>query len=244
MKIINNELSVQSWSLRGLEGNEAVVAALREMDITAIELSGVHVNYDNCDQVIALYQNNGISISGFGVTGIRNDEASARKEFDLAKRLGLTAFAVDPDPDSYDLIETLCREYGMKVGIHNHGKHHRYGFPDQLRAVFSKHSTNIGIWLDAAWALDAGFDPIDMANECKDRLYGVHLKDFIISADETKEVIVGTGSLDLPGLLKTLNGMDYRGVISVEYELNEKNPVPDIIECIHNIRKVASTISK
>ena len=240
MKIVNSDLGVQSWSFRGIGGNEAIVEALKELGLSTLEVAGIHTNLDNCEDVLKLYTDNGIALSALGVEGIKNDEAQARKAFDLARGLGVKVLSIDPDPDAIELIEKLSAEYGIKTAIHNHGREHRYGNIEQLKAIFDVSTPNIGLYLDAAWAMDSGTDPRDYISAFGDRLYGVHLKDFVLHAgEEPEEVIIGTGDLPLSEILNVLKAMNYQGVLSIEYEEKEENPVSDIAECIKNISAVA-----
>ena len=66
-----------------------------------------------------------------------------------------------------------------------------------------------------------------------DRIYGVHLKDFVF--DESgghEDVIIGTGGLDLPGLMTRLREIGFNGYMSIEYEGDPEHPLPAVIECV------------
>ncbi len=245
MKILNNtELGIQSWSFRGLNGNVAIVEALKQCNVKALEISGIHVNPDNAVDVLRLYSEEGITLTGIGVNRIKNDEAESAVYFKLASKLGIKIMSIDPDPDALELTEKLCCEYGVKTAIHNHGRKHRYGTRKQLEEIFTKTSGNIGLFLDTAWALDAGEDPVKMVRQYESRLYGIHFKDFVFDSDsKPHEVITGTGALDLPGIMKALREIGYDGVASVEYEEDKDDPVPNIKKCVEAITAIEATQS-
>ena len=107
-----------------------------------------------------------------------------------------------------------------------------------LNQVFDNTSDRIGLCLDTAWALDAGEDPVAMAEKFGDRLYGVHFKDFTFdTARKHKDVVVGTGNLDLAGLYEVLKKIDFTGYAVLEYEGDVDNPVPALSECVEVIKK-------
>jgi sugar phosphate isomerase/epimerase len=113
------------------------------------------------------------------------------------------------------------------VGIHNHGGPHWLGCARTLQWVFDQTSERIGLCLDTAWALDSREDPVAMAERFGSRLHGVHIKDFVFDrARQPEDVIVGTGNLDLPGLLKTMDAVGFSGAVVLEYEGDVENPVP------------------
>ncbi len=134
-------------------------------------------------------------------------------------------------------MDALTEEYGINLAIHNHGKNHRYGTFALLDEAFSKTSNRQGLCLDSGWFIDAGEDPIEAVCRYRDRLYGVHLKDFAYSADGKREdVIIGTGRLDLFALLKALADEGFEGYMSIEYEGEEENPVPSTVKCVDAVR--------
>jgi len=92
--------------------------------------------------------------------------------------------------------------------------------------------------LDTAWALDAKQNPIQWAEKYAARLYAVHLKDFVFDrARQSRDVVVGTGNLDLPKLLATLRAQGFKGAMILEYEGDVANPVPALEQCVAAIRQ-------
>jgi sugar phosphate isomerase/epimerase len=158
---------------------------------------------------------------------------------------GVKAITADVDPDACRLTETLCDEYDINVAIHNHGRKHRYGTMAQLDALFARTTRRFGLCLDTAWLLDAGEDPIAAVHRYADRLYGVHLKDFAFdAAGKPVDVIVGTGGLDLPALVRDLNDMDYAGYLSLEYEGNPDSPLPEVIQCVQAVQRAIEALAE
>ena len=241
MSMLGKKLAIQSWCFRGMKDNEGVISALKTCGVDKIEMCGVHVDpvalEDGGAKALSLYKASGIAISAYGVHGFGADEASARKVFEFAKMAGFPTISADVTPEGLPVVEKLCEEYGKKIGIHNHGRHHRLGAVWALEDLFKKSSQNVGLWLDTAWMLDSGDNPVEVAKKFAYRLYGVHIKDFVFDkAGKSQDVIVGTGNLDLKALVNMLNGMGFNGGLTLEYEGDVRNPLPAVKKCVEAIR--------
>lgn len=242
MQVQGHQIGVQSWCFRTYKTTDEVIAAVKASGLDALELCGIHLDVaDPAAVATALrqYRDGGVTITSFGVGHFGNNEQAVRPLFDFAKTVGFSALGADPDIDALPLLERLCDEYGVKLAIHNHGRNHRYGHFAELDSIFAQTSPNIGLCLDTAWMLDAGEDPIAAVEKYADRLYGLHIKDFIFNADGAPEdVIVGTGNLDLPRLFTTLANVGFTGYTTLEYEGDEQQPIPSVTQCVEVLRKL------
>jgi len=239
-------MGVQSWCFRGFKTHEEVVDALKACGMNRIELSHAHYKpWEAGDQreIVDFYRERGITISCYGAFGIDADEEKARKVFDFAAAAGFDTIVVMPDEGGIETAEKLCAEYGKKVAVHNHGRHDPYGPPWAIEKVFAETSPNFGLCLDTAWMIDSGFDPVEMAERFAERLYGVHVKDFVFDrAGKPSDVVVGEGNLDLPAFLRVLEKNDFAGFFTLEYEGDVDNPVPATKKCVEAIRKAARAV--
>ena len=243
VKILDGiDLGCQSWCYRAFKGTSTIAGMLRESGLDTLEICDAHINFFDREQwkkTVEEIRAEGIKISACGICGMNTNEDAMRSLFEFGKEMGLKALGADPDKDALPLIEKLCDEYGIKIAIHNHGKYHRFGFEEQLDEYFAMSSKNIGLLLDTGWALDSKIDPIKMIHKYKDRLYGVHLKDFTFDEHgEPEETVVGTGELDVAGVLNALREVGFNGYISLEYEGDTSDPVPRITACVENVKKI------
>jgi len=233
-------LGIQSWCFRGFKTHEQVIEALKQCGVDKIELSAAHWKpSDDVEpaEVVDLYRRHGITISSYGVYGIGQDEAEARRVFELAEAAGFETLSADLRPGGLEVAEKLCRQYGKKIAIHNHGRRHRLGPVWALEELFGKASANVGLCLDTAWMIDSGEDPVAVARKFADRLYGVHMKDFVFDrAGKPEDVIIGQGNLDLPAMLAALQEIDFAGYFTLEYEGDVEDPVPATAKCVEAIR--------
>jgi len=243
-------LAIQSWCFRTYETHEKVIQALKACDVNAVELTTRHVfaggkPYPGGPQALVdYYLERGITISGYGLHVFAEDtEDEARWLMELARAAGFDALVADFRPGGVEQAERLADEYGLKVALHNHGRRHRYGPAWAVDEVLAVTSPNIGLCLDTAWAIDSGDDPVALARKYADRLYGVHVKDFVFDrAGKPQDVIVGTGNLDLPALLGTLKEIGFAGTFTLEYEGDVDSPIPATKQCVEAIRQAAKAL--
>ena len=193
--------------------------------------------------IINTYRSNGIEVSGHGVNGLNSDPATNRTWFEFAKAVGLNSLAASfPKGEEIETgrcLEPLCEEFGIKIAIHNHGRKHNLGSPDALDRVFSRTTNNIGLCLDTAWMLDSGYDPVEMAEKYRDRLHGVHLKDFIFARDgRPEDTVIGEGNLRLEALIQLLSDTGYDQFLTIEYEGDVEDPVPNCKKCVEAIKDI------
>jgi len=236
-----SRLGIQSWCLRGFSDLGTVVEQLKECDVNKVELSGVHFDPVKKPQgsqaVVRKFSDAGMKITSFGVQQFDTDEASAQKVFEFAKIAGFSTIGADLGEGGLAVAEKLCSKYSKRIAIHNHGRKHQFGSIAALKKLFDQSSPNVGLCLDTAWALDAGEDPIGMAEVFKDRLYGIHIKDFVFDADGTpQDVIVGEGKLNIDGLTEFLVASNFDGFLTLEYEGDVEDPVPALKKCVEVIR--------
>ncbi len=239
------ELGVQSYCYRGFKDNRTFIAKVKETGLSAVEICGVHVDFNDqakFAEIVKLYQDSGIAIRSIGVQGFNNDAVKERKYFEFCKLAGARHMSVNFTPecmmDGFHAAEKLADEYDLLLGIHLHGGAHWLGNSAILRYITKRTSRRIGLCLDTAWALDARENPVKMVEEFADRVHLLHLKDFVFDrARKPEDVVVGTGNLDLKALYAALKKVDFKGVPLLEYEGDVANPVPALRECVAAVRK-------
>ena len=243
---IPDNFGVQTYCLRGFKSNEQVAQIVGQLELASIELCGVHVDFDapdTFDAAIEAYRGNNIEITCIGPERITSNEVAARHRFEFARLCGARFMSVDflpgDVPACYRLAEKLADEYDVRLAIHNHGGGHWLGSAQMLEHVLGQTSPRIGLCLDTAWALDAGDDPIEMARRFGERLYGVHIKDFVFDqARKPEDVVVGRGNLDLAALQRVLDEVDFQGYAVLEYEGDVDNPVAALHQCVEAVRQL------
>ena len=245
MNDIKNTLAVQSWCFRAFKAVPQLIEQIKKVGVTSTELCGVHCDFNDeskHDTVIDQFRVAGMKIVSIGVEGFWGDEAAFEKRFKFAQRAGAkrmaVSFPLENHLESIKVIEKLAEKYDVFCGIHNHGGWDWLGSRGALKYVFSHSGKRLGLELDVAWAMQAGENPIQMAEQFVDRLYGVHFKDFIFDrAGHGADVIVGEGNLDVKALVQIVRTKAPDHCVSViEYEADESNPAAAITKCAQAIK--------
>ena len=187
-------------------------------------------------------EQNGITISSFGINWFDCEEDEARPYFEFCKRANIPVMGIMMALDRLPMIEKLCAEYGIKVALHAHGRHDPLGNAVALRKLIDSSSSNIGICLETCWLIDAGERPEEIALEFKERIYGAHIKDLVFDDNgEAVDVIVGTGLLNLPAVLKALKGAPL-SYVTLEYEGEAEAPLDNVKKCVEYIAGIVDCL--
>jgi sugar phosphate isomerase/epimerase/type 1 glutamine amidotransferase len=188
----------------------------------------------------------GIKLVNFGVVGIPNNEAEARKIFDFAKDMGIETLTAEPDPAAMDLLDQLTAEYKINVAIHNHPKSPltRYWNPQTVLDVIKGHSKRIGACADVGHWVRSGLDPIECLKMLKGHVICLHFKDLSEKSKDAHDVVWGTGISNVQGMLEELKNQHFSGVFSAEYEYKWENNSPDLAESFKFFRMVAEKLGQ
>ncbi len=148
--------------------------------------------------------------------------------------MGLKYLSASPEPGSFDLLDKLVAEYGVAVGIHNHGPGDHFAKIETIEKAIKDHHPKIGCCVDTGHFLRSREDPVHAVEVFGKRVYGVHLKDV---KDARTFTILGKGDLRTVDLLKALARNNYEYCLAIEYEENPENPVDDIKACLAEARQ-------
>lgn len=232
----NLHLGIQMYSLRGYPVDEAIGHAY-DIGFRYVEFySGMFPVNSTAEQIADMKRklsDRGMTLTAHGVNRFTKDHDANRRIFEFAKQAGIRNLTADPDPESFDSLDKLVREYDVRIAIHNHGPRHRYNKVLDVLNAIQGHDERIGACADLGHYIRSGEDPVTVIRSLGARLYGVHLKDFAEMQDKTKGVILGRGHLDVPAVFAALEQVKFPadGALSLEYEENPKNPLADIREC-------------
>jgi len=223
-------MGAQSYSFRKFSFEDSL-KCLKDLGTNVMEFCAVHFPPDaddpNFANVKAAIEQAGVVVPCYGVEGFSADEAANRKKFEFGKALGIEVLTANPTLDSFDNLEKLTEEFGIKIAIHNHGPGADYdGVQDTLDAVKGR-CPLIGACVDTGHAIRSGEKPHAVIEALGDRVISLHLKDWITGGEEQ---ILGKGDMDLVAVAKALKAINFDGPIVMEYEESPDNPVPDMKE--------------
>jgi len=251
------KMGLQSYSLRGYHLNgkpnvEKALALTKELGLHYWEAYPAHLPESTSAEEIArlkqITKAQGVKTIGYGVVRFTKDHDKNRGVFEFAKAMGFDYLSADPAPDSFESLDKLVEEYGVGVGIHNHGPGHRYALIDTIAEAIKDHHPKIGCCIDTGHFLRSKEDPVRAAEVFGKRIHGVHLKD-VKENPEAKDVkdrmhftVLGKGDLRTAELLKVLHGLNYQECLALEYEENVMNPIEDIRNCLSAVREAVASL--
>jgi len=201
------------------------------------------VSHDAPDEVIQKLKEklakHSMKAVNYGVVGIPSDEAGARKVFEFAKKMGMRAITTE-STESLDTIEKLVKEYDIAVGYHNHPRqpgnpNYKVWDPQYILDLTKGRDPRIGSAADTGHWMTSGLAPIQCLRILKGRLISTHLKDKL-DFGPSHDVPYGEGVGDMKRCLDELKKQKFAGNISIEYEYNWDNSVPDVTKCIDFVR--------
>ncbi len=159
---------------------------------------------------------------------------SWKKEFEVAKKLNVKFVTAEPPVEMWDSIDSLAGVYGLKVAIHDHWKEiSAYWHPDSVLAAIKGHP-NFGACADIGHWPKSGVEPVEAIKKLKGHILGVHLKDIAAFNDPSlKDVPLGTGVINIPGVLEELRHQQFKGYIYIERDAEDQpNNLPYVFKAI------------
>lgn len=240
-------LGLQMYSLRGYPRDEAIAHA-QALGVKQLEFYSGMLATDLSLTEVADFRSQlaekGLHLSAHGVNRFTADRKQNRQVFEFARAAGIRNLTADPDPESFDHLDELVREFNIRIAIHNHGPRHRYNkVVDVLRAIEGR-DERIGACADLGHYIRSGEQPAEVIRALRGRLYGVHLKDFAEMTDKTKGVILGQGHLRCDEVFAALVEVKFPrdGALSLEYEENPQNPLEDLRQCLDVARGALASL--
>jgi sugar phosphate isomerase/epimerase len=191
----------------------------------------------------------GIKLVNIGVVKLPPNEAESRKVFEFAKKMGIDTLVAEPETAALDTVEKLCKEYNIKVAIHNHPKPSRYWSPDTVLEAVKGRTPLMGACADTGHWIRSGLDPVECLKKLEGHIICLHFKDLNEKASsdpkaKTKphDVPWGTGIADVKTMLTELKRQNFRGAFCIEYEHNWGKSMPEIAQSIEYFDLAATAL--
>lgn len=202
-------------------------------------------NHESSDEmiqeVLAKLNEHNMKVVNFGVVALPDAE-TARSVFEFAQRLGVPAITSNPNThEEMDFIEVLVKEFDIAMAIHNHPKpegesDYRIWDPEHVLNLVKDRDHRLGSCADTGHWIRSGINPVDALKVLEGRVISLHLKDVDVFQRDAVDVIFGTGVGDVSGVLSELKRQNFAGHISIEYESNWYESVPEVAQNVGFIR--------
>jgi len=167
-----------------------------------------------------------------GVVLLPADEAKSRKVFEFAKKWGIHVLVAEPETEALDTVEKLCKEYNIKVAIHDHPKPSHYWNPDTVLAAIKGRTPLMGACADVGHWMRSGLDPLECLKKLEGHIICLHFKDLNEMGPNAHDVPWGTGIGKTKELMAELKRQHFHGAFCVEYEYHWENSSPEIAQCM------------
>jgi sugar phosphate isomerase/epimerase len=102
----------------------------------------------------------------------------------------------------------------------------------------------LGACADTGHWLRSNITPVNALKILEGRIISSHLKDLNEVGDRAHDVPFGAGAANIPAILNELRRQGFNGNISIEYEYNWENSVPEVAQCIGFVRGYAAGLGQ
>lgn len=185
------------------------------------------------DRLTSALQAHDLQPVNFGVVRFQNEEQT-RAVFEFARKLGLQAITTELHTrEDVAAVTPYVEEFDVRVAIHNHPKNaddpsYRIWDPAYVASILEGADPRIGASADTGHWIRSDLNPVDALQILEGRVVSLHLKDVNARNPDGADVVYGTGLSDIPAILSELERQSFGGHISIEYESNWLESVPDV----------------
>jgi sugar phosphate isomerase/epimerase len=187
----------------------------------------------------------GLCVSSF-YSSLDGNQDKAKKIFEFCKEMGVGVIVAEPPDNAFDMIDKLCEEYKINVGVHNHPEKPGYKNwkPEGVLELCKNRSKRIGGCCDTGHWVRSGLDPVECLKKMEGRVISFHLKD-VVEANNRKseDAILGEGKATYREVLKELKRQGYKGITAIEYERDTAALQDDMVKNAAFVESVAKELS-
>jgi inosose dehydratase len=225
---------------------EETISMCRRVDLKHLGLKSFHLPLDATDEACKAaalkIRNAGIDFYSAGVIYMNNKE-EVDNAFRYAAACGIRMIIGVPAHDWLTYTEEKVKETGIIVAIHNHGPGDLvYPTVAGIAEKIEKYDSRIGICMDIGHTSRLGLDPTAEFRKYFNRILEIHIKDEDRKDADGQTIEIGRGVIDIPGFLKEVLHLGYKGILSFEFEKDPKDPLPGLAESVGYVRGVLASI--
>lgn len=216
---------------------EVAIRDIRRVGVHYVSIKSAHLPLRSTAEqrkaVTEKFKQAGITPLSCGNVDMKGSESDLRNAFEYARDAGIPTIVCAPSRENLPLIDRLVKEFDIRIAIHNHGPEDRvWPSPLDVWEAIPKLDERIGLCIDVGHTARAGVDPVKAIRTCAPRLYDVHLKDLAKITRRSQVIEVGRGVLDIPGILRALLDVGFKGHAGLEYEKDMSDPLAGVAESI------------
>lgn len=218
-------------------GLEESLAMMKRMDVRHLCIKDFHLPFNSAAAEIAAFheklaQSNvkGYAVGPIYMTKTRTEIDNA---FEYAKRVGVKLMVGIPNKEDLAYIAGKTKEYDIRYAIHNHGPEDKlYPNATSIYELVKELDARMGLCFDMGHNMRDGHDPIADLERYHTRIFDIHLKNVTSATAEGSTCELGRGVINIPAFVKMLRQVDYRGMCSLEFEKDMKDPLAGLAESV------------
>jgi sugar phosphate isomerase/epimerase len=197
----------------------ATLAHTKALGLRYLELHDGHLPHDSAPDALtrarAALDAAGIAPEGVYIhDAFTADETIARPIFKYAKRMGFAYINGGPKHEALPVLDRLAPEYGIRIAIHNHGPGSRYETLEHVTSVLDRYP-HLSACVDIGHFARSKVDPVRAIRAVGRKAVAVHVKDVDAAGGN---LVVGEGTIDMPGVFAALAETGFSGLLVLEYE--------------------------
>ena len=237
-------LGMASYTFRKF-GLAQVIGFMHQLKCPYLNVKDIHLPMaplGDVPRLAANYRDAGIQLTNAGAIYFRVDtDEDVRTKFEYLKAAEIKSFVGAPTRALLPRVEKFVKEYDIRMAMHNHGPHDtEWPSPFDIEKVIRNMDHRIGYCIDIGHTLRIKVDPVAAIRMAGPRLYNLHTKDLAKSdiKGEMACVPVGDGVVPTREIFKALADIQYPYYVDLEHEVNEDNPMPDVLKSFVYMRKL------
>ena len=237
------KLGIASYSFREF-GRKIAIQGTQKCGVHYINYKDVHLPLTSTaaeiKKAIADTEKAGLKIVGGGTIYFqKDDDADIRPKFEYAKACGMPTIVCMPNVDILPKLEKYVKEYDIKIAVHAHGPEDKnFQKPQDVLRVVKNMDPRCGLCIDVGHTVRTGVDLISTVAETGPRLLDMHVKDLADFNDKASQRPCGDGKIPFAALFTQLKKMNYQGYVNLEYEIDDTDPLPNMIKSFAYMRGV------
>lgn len=239
------KLGVASYTLRKFSTEQALDMTLR-CGVNRITFKSMHLSLDASDQTIkntvALCKQKGVQLYGCGVVTMKT-KADVDQAFHYASVAGMDMIIGVPYPEVLSYVNEKVQEYNIRLAIHNHGPgDDLYPSAESAFNRIKNLDKRMGLCVDIGHTKRINRDPEKDVEDYFERVFDIHIKDVTAATAEGDTCIIGRGVINFVSFLKKLKELNYQGTLALEYEADENDPLPGMMESFGYVKGIMALI--
>lgn len=161
-----------------------------------------------------------------------------KRFFEIGEILDLEFLVCEPEPEHWDLLDSLGRASGIRIAIHEHAKgKSRFWHPDSV-LVAVENRPSFGACGDLGHWVRSGLDPVECLKKLEGHLISIHAKDLdVFGKIDANDVKVGSGVIDYPAVMEELRRQNFTGPVFVECEHDWEDNLDDVKFAVEYLRE-------